>query len=101
MPDPIIPPATPPATPPAEPDDLDGAPSSADVAGSRSARLIRKLETRISVLEDSNKTILGENKSLKEKIEVLAKIPAPGQPGKSLLQQLDEFCFKRTETPKQ
>jgi len=71
--------------------------TSADVATSRSAKVARKLEERISSLETALQNVTGENKLLKEKVELATKLPAPGQPGKSLWQYLDEMCFVKKE----
>ena len=68
-------------------------PTSADIAGGKVAGIVKKLETRISVLEDSNKTLAQRNTDLESKIDAIAKIPSQVTKGKSLLDDLDEFVF--------
>lgn len=82
---PVNPPA--PVTPPA-----DDSATSADVVKGKWANVIKGLENRINVLEDSNKTLQQTNKTYEEKLALLAKTPSK-LPGKSLLQELDEFVF--------
>jgi len=70
------------------------APTSADVVKGKVFDVIRKLETRISILEDSNKTLSETNKGYEAKLALLANTPSQ-LPGKSLLQELDEFIFPK------
>jgi hypothetical protein len=67
--------------------------TSADIAGSKVAGVVKKLETRISVLEDNNKTLTQRNTDLESKIGAIAKIPSQVTKGKTLLDDLDEFVF--------
>jgi hypothetical protein len=75
-------------TPTPEPSDN----TSADVVNGKWHKAVKALETRINVLEDSNKTLQLTNKSYEEKLALLAKTPSK-LPGKSLLQELEEFIF--------
>ena len=67
-------------------------PTSADIVNNKFAKTIKSLETRINVLEDGNKALAATNKSYEEKLALLAKTPSK-LPGKSLLQELEEFIF--------
>jgi len=77
--------------PPTPPDDSQQ--TSADVATGKFSKIVKGLETRISVLEDSNKKLADTNKAYEEKFAVLAKTPSTTQPGKNILQTLDEWLF--------
>jgi len=73
------------------PDPIESS-TSADVVTGKWSKVIKGLETRINVLEDNNKTLQATNKSYEEKLALLAKTPSK-LPGKSLLEELDEFVF--------
>lgn len=66
--------------------------SSAAIVGDDTGRTIRKLQEQVSKLED----LLGEEKTQREELQTkiagLGKIPSK-IPGKSLLQELDEFIW--------
>jgi len=72
-----------------EPDDKA---TSADIVTGKWSKVVKALETRVSVLEDSNSKLSETNKSYEARFAVLAQTPSK-QPGKSLLQELDEFVF--------
>jgi len=78
--------------PPAPTPDPDPSPTSAEIVSGKWGKVIKGLETRINVLEDSNKTLQATNKSYEEKLALLAKTPSK-LPGKSMLEELDEYIF--------
>lgn len=88
-----------PATPNTADDNSDSKGTSADVATKRSAQVITKLETRLSVLEDDHGRLKAENASLRQITDALAKTPSKTQAGKSVLTEVCEMLFGAPKPP--
>lgn len=76
--------------------------TSNDVVKSAELKHLKKLETRISVLEDMNKTLTEQNKTMEESLKTLKCVPSKTNPSKTLWDELNEFIFipeiKKIET---
>jgi hypothetical protein len=72
-------------------------PTSSDIV--KFGPIVKKLETRISILEDSNKTLTERNTSLENEFGKLRQVPSK-TPGKSLWDDVNEFLFGPTQPPK-
>jgi hypothetical protein len=93
-------PPNPNPTPTPTPASASVLPTSQDVVKSGPVSgVVRKLETRISILEDAKKQLEIQNKELSDKFSLLKGIPST-TPGKSILQELDEFVFGKPTPPK-
>jgi len=81
-----------PANPPVPAPDNNENPTSADIVTGKWSKVIKGLENRINVLEDKNTALTATNKAHEERLALLAKTPSK-LPGKSLLQELEDFIF--------
>lgn len=81
------------------PSEKGGKPTSKDIVIGGDEKRIKKLETHISELQDKRKEDLGIIAELKKTVEALPKIPSARKPGKTLLDEVDEFLgFGTNET---
>jgi len=67
--------------------------TSADVVKGEWQKHHKKLETRISVLEDTNKTLREQNEAFTKQFEALKTMPSKTNPARSLWDELNDFVF--------
>ena len=71
-------------------------PTSADIVTGKQSAVNKKLETRISTLEDLNKSLGEQLKEATIKIETLRAVPSKTTPGKTMWDDLNDFIFPKT-----
>lgn len=72
--------------------------TSADIVSGKSAALFKKLETRISVLEDQNRTLSEKNSAFEKDFAKLREMPGRSE-GKSLWDEISDFLFSNPTNP--
>jgi hypothetical protein len=91
---------TPPAAPPApakKPAD-DGKTAADVAAGGKTAREIH-LEKKLSVLEDGQNALKKELEEVNKFVAAAKKAPSARKPGKTILDELDDFIFPKAPAP--